>query len=235
MQRKDAILQAAGDHFGRFGFRGASLREIARDAGVSLTLLNHHFGCKSELLSAVVAAHRPMLQERVAALRRLTALDADPFTPRDLVRAWIAVGFETAALAEGVQFLRVLARVIDDPMETGVALEHALIDEAAMVFIDALQRCYPDASRHAVASAWLCVSASLTKMLVSGGRIARLAGARQSRPPAMDQAWLESFLVAGIEAALSLPEADAGAQAGVDLADESAAPPSTMDFARTDS
>lgn len=235
MQRKNAILLAASDHFGRFGFRGASLRDIARDAGVSLTLLNHHFGCKNALLSAAVAAHRPMLQERVAALRRLTVPGAPPFMPRDLVRAWIAIGFETAALPEGLQFLRMLARVFDDPMEDGVAMERGPIDDAATAFIDALQQCYPAASPHAAASAWLCVSTSMTKMLVGRDRIVRLAGAAQPRPPAMDQAWLERFLVAGIEAALGSPEVDAGAETGTDMAEQPATSPSLRDFAPADS
>ena len=211
-QRKDAILLAASDHFGRFGFRGASLRDIARDAGVSLTLLNHHFGCKSALLSAVVAAHRPMLQERVAVLRRLTNAGSGGFTPRDLVRAWIGIGFETAALPEGLQFLRLLARVIDDPSEDGVESLRDPLDEAALVFIDALQQCCPGASRHAAASACLCVSAALSKLLVSGGRLARIAGAGQPRSADAEQAWLERFLVAGIDAALGTPEVDADAK-----------------------
>lgn len=210
MQRKDAILNAASDHFGRFGFRGASLRDIARDAGVSLPLLNHHFGCKSALLSAVVAANRPMLQQRVAVLERLTSAGAGGFAPRDLVRAWIGIGFETAALPEGLQFLRLLARVIDDPSEDGVEGVRNQLDEAALVFIDALQQCYPEASRHAAASTYLCVSASLLKILVGGRRMLRIAGADQAQPPSVDLARLERFLVAGIDAALGTRERDAG-------------------------
>src|ERR1700712_2475040 len=68
MQRKSAILLAANQHFAHYGFRGASLRDIARDAGVSLTLLNHHFGSKFQLLSAVIDSHREMLDERASAL-----------------------------------------------------------------------------------------------------------------------------------------------------------------------
>ena len=55
MLRKQAILLAATEHFGRFGFRGASLRDIARSAGVSLTLLNHHFGSKAQLLEELLS------------------------------------------------------------------------------------------------------------------------------------------------------------------------------------
>src|SRR6201992_32017 len=73
MQRKTAILLAANHHFAHHGFRGASLRDIARDAQVSLTLLNHHFGSKYQLLSAVIDAHRAMLDERTKALQAVVS------------------------------------------------------------------------------------------------------------------------------------------------------------------
>ena len=209
MQRRDAILQSACDHFGRFGFRGASLRDIARDAGVSLTLLDHHFGCKSALLSAVVVTHATLLQDRAAALRRLRTAGVGGFTARDLVRAWIGVGFEVAQLPEGLRFLRLLARVFDVSSEDGVAREEDQRDGVTQGFIDALVDCYPGASYHAAASAWLCVNAALSALLTNDGRIERMGEVGQARPRAADQAWLERFLVAGIDAALGGPEPEA--------------------------
>lgn len=44
-----AILQSALDHFGREGFDGASLRDIAADAGVNHGMIRHVFGTKEEL------------------------------------------------------------------------------------------------------------------------------------------------------------------------------------------
>src|ERR1700750_3377934 len=99
MQRKKAILGAANHHFAHHGFRGASLRDIARDAEVSLTLLNHHFGSKFQLLSAVIDTHRAMLDERASALLALMAARPGRFTAHDLVQVWIRIGFETAAHA----------------------------------------------------------------------------------------------------------------------------------------
>src|SRR3954471_23428859 len=110
MQRKDAILVAACDNFARFGFRGASLRDIARDAGVSLTLLNHHFGDKAQLLAAVMRARQPALESRVAALRAL--LDGHrAISLEDLVHEWVGSGLALAAAPQGESFVRFLARV----------------------------------------------------------------------------------------------------------------------------
>lgn len=216
MQRKDAILLAASDHFGRFGFRGASLRHIARDASVSLTLLNHHFGSKGDMLMAVVDRHRPILDQRVVVLRRLTAGGIGTFTPHDLVQAWIRIDSEAATQPEGQLFLRLLARVIDDPAEDGLPIARDGLDPAALAFVDALQTCYPQASRHAVASAYLWVSASLSKFLTGTRQVLRLADADRADlddradlvgragEPAYDddQARLARFLVAGIDASL---------------------------------
>ncbi len=203
MQRKNAILIAANHHFAHHGFRGASLRDIARDAQVSLTLLNHHFGSKYQLLSAVIDSHRTMLDARAAATLQLVTAGQGRFTLRDLVQVWIRIGFETAAEPDGETFLRLMARVIDDPSEEAAQVVREKLDDAALVFIDALQLCYPWASRYAAASAYLYVSASLLKFLVGSKRLFRLAQAAPPVDPTSDdQDRLTRFLVAGIEAAL---------------------------------
>jgi AcrR family transcriptional regulator len=205
MQRKNAILLAANHHFAHHGFRGASLRDIARDAEVSLTLLNHHFGSKFQLLSAVIDSHRAMLDERSSALLVLTAAGPGRFTVRDVVRVWIRIGFETAARTNGEMFLRLMARVIDDPSEEAAQVVREKLDDAALVFIDALQLLYPGATRYAAASAYIYVSASLLKFLVGSKRLFRLAHAgAPADADGEDQARLTRFLVAGIEAALQV-------------------------------
>lgn len=52
--RRAAILVAARTQFAASGFAGASLRAIARDAGVDPSLISHYFGDKSRLLVATM-------------------------------------------------------------------------------------------------------------------------------------------------------------------------------------
>ncbi|WP_423922623.1 TetR/AcrR family transcriptional regulator [Frigoribacterium sp. 2-23] len=52
--KREAILDAALPVFGQVGFHGASLREIARQCGVSHQSLMHYFPTKDELLMAVL-------------------------------------------------------------------------------------------------------------------------------------------------------------------------------------
>ncbi len=49
-----AILAAARSQFAAKGLNGASLRSIAREAGVDASLISHYFGDKSQLLVATM-------------------------------------------------------------------------------------------------------------------------------------------------------------------------------------
>ena len=53
-QRSSDILDAATTVFATHGYSGGSLRDIARQLGLSLTGVMHHFGTKYELLEAVL-------------------------------------------------------------------------------------------------------------------------------------------------------------------------------------
>ncbi|HEY0186477.1 MAG TPA: TetR/AcrR family transcriptional regulator [Cellulomonas sp.] len=54
-RRREKILATAVEVFGRQGFRGGSLREIADQVGISEPGLLHHFGSKTALLTATIA------------------------------------------------------------------------------------------------------------------------------------------------------------------------------------
>ncbi|MFI6792061.1 TetR/AcrR family transcriptional regulator [Nonomuraea sp. NPDC050383] len=53
-QRSKEIIEAATTVFATHGYRGGSLRDIARQLDLSLTSIVHHFGTKYELLEAVL-------------------------------------------------------------------------------------------------------------------------------------------------------------------------------------
>jgi AcrR family transcriptional regulator len=52
--RRTAILDAARAQFAAQGFGGTSMRSIAREAGVDVSLISHYFGDKSGLLVATM-------------------------------------------------------------------------------------------------------------------------------------------------------------------------------------
>lgn len=53
-ETRQRILTAARRQFAERGFRGASVRSIAGEAGVDPSLINHHFGDKAQLLVATM-------------------------------------------------------------------------------------------------------------------------------------------------------------------------------------
>jgi AcrR family transcriptional regulator len=174
MDRKTAILRSANEHFASHGFRGASLRDIARDAQVSLTLLNHHFGSKLDLLRAVIQAHRWVLDEPVAAGREMVHPGAPPPSMEALIGAWLDVIQRAALDRDGRYFLRLLARMVDDPQAEASALVRDSIEEYAQVVMDAVCTAYPGTSRRQAALAYLSITTTMLKCVTAGERLAQL-------------------------------------------------------------
>ena len=52
---REAILRSARTAFGRAGYDGVGVREIAQGAGVTAMLINRYFGSKEQLFAQVVA------------------------------------------------------------------------------------------------------------------------------------------------------------------------------------
>lgn len=64
------ILHAAAACFGRRGYRGASMQDIAREAGVSKSLLHYHFESKEHLLLEV---HLQLIRDLLDRIRVVAA------------------------------------------------------------------------------------------------------------------------------------------------------------------
>ncbi len=200
MDRKTAILRSANEHFAVHGFRGASLRDIARDAQVSLTLLNHHFGSKLDLLRAVVHAHRYVLAGVIDAGR--SALPTDGSRPRieALVSGLIDVIRRAGEDDDGRRFMLLLSRMTDDSQADAMALVRQEVEEAADAFIEVVMAAYPNATREKAALGYLCTTTSILRCATSGSRLAEMARRPSERRP-----------VPAPASSASLPVAPAGA------------------------
>jgi TetR/AcrR family transcriptional regulator len=89
---RDALLDAAKLAFARRGFTGASLREIAREAGVTAALANYYFGDKAGLLGAVIDLRVAPLAAALGATIEAAGDDAEA-----ALRAFVATYVATAA------------------------------------------------------------------------------------------------------------------------------------------
>ncbi|HEV2596696.1 MAG TPA: CerR family C-terminal domain-containing protein [Sphingomicrobium sp.] len=65
----ERLLDVAIDHFGQFGFDGASTRAIARNSGTAMSSITYHFGSKEQLyLEAARHIGRRMAELQSSAL-----------------------------------------------------------------------------------------------------------------------------------------------------------------------
>jgi AcrR family transcriptional regulator len=69
------LVEVATDLFSRKGFKGTSIRDIARETGMTSSNLYHHFGTKEKLLFSIEKATiKPILEE----FRKIASLDIPP-------------------------------------------------------------------------------------------------------------------------------------------------------------
>lgn len=101
-KQRDVIIRAALEYFGQHGYHGASMREIARQVGLSQAGLLHHFPTKAELLIAVLEDRDNLSGSAAAAAARtgddplagMTAVVADNARQRQLVQMFTVVSAE---------------------------------------------------------------------------------------------------------------------------------------------
>jgi AcrR family transcriptional regulator len=98
-QRRELIVQAAAEEFGRNGHRAARMEDIARAAGVTKAVLYDHFPDKGALHAAVVTGANNELLNAVAA----AALQHDE--PRERFRTALRTSFEIIAVRPDVRML----------------------------------------------------------------------------------------------------------------------------------
>lgn len=127
------ILDAAVENFQRLGYHGTSVRDIARDAGITPASIYHHFSSKQIILQEIM---EKVLGD-VISLTRAAVLRADG-TPGSqleaLVRTWVL--FHTSRRAEAL----IGASEIRSLDEVGRRLVVTLRDHQEQLFRDVVDR-----------------------------------------------------------------------------------------------
>jgi AcrR family transcriptional regulator len=121
-QRREEILAAAEETFGRCGYHGASLDDVAHAAGVSKALIYEHFTSKRELHGSLLDAQAEEIFARVEAAvergedgeRRLrNGIDAFLEFVEEHREAWRALFRDAADPEVGALVARVQRRATD--------------------------------------------------------------------------------------------------------------------------
>jgi len=167
--RRERILDAAAQAFATHGFRGSSLRDIARDAGCSLTLLDHHFGGKSALLDAVLQHQHASCHERMAGLRKALDAVAD-FSLDDFVARWVHFEFELYQTPAGRRYLELMLRLSTDAEVESQRRRD--LDCSQSLVVKAFARARPELDDAALQAGWSLASAALYAAIMHAGTMA---------------------------------------------------------------
>ena len=130
---RDVVLRSAIANFNERGYHGTSMRDIARDAEVTVASIYHHFPSKQDILSQIMAK---TLRDLMAMTKgSLTRAGASPSAQlRAVVHAWIQ--FHTTRQPEALIGASEL-RSLDS---AGRELVIALRDEQETVFRQIIER-----------------------------------------------------------------------------------------------
>lgn len=130
---KDPIVQAAIENFQRLGYHGTSMRDIARDAGVTVASIYHHFPSKQDILQQIMVQ---VLGDAISVTR--SALVRAGSSPSEqlaaVMRAWVL--FHTSRRSEAM----IGASEIRSLEEGGRSLVVTLRDEQEKLFREVIER-----------------------------------------------------------------------------------------------
>ena len=146
---QDRILDAAESALAEFGFAGASLRDIVREAKVNLATVYYYFGSKRGLMEAVVKRRfGPLREEHLALLRAFEATaKGRPLPVEKILEAMLLPSLRLAAKAPARHqaVTRLIGRIVTEPNAEIQEVLRTQRVEVRTAFQKALQRSLPKA------------------------------------------------------------------------------------------
>jgi len=200
--RKAAILLAAERLFAQYGYHAVTIRQIAVEADVPLALVGYYYGQKHELFEAIFAHWSVTIDERLRALREAENSHTGEERLPHIIEAFVAPVLRLRASMEGEYYALLVARELFYATEVTDRVLRAYFDPLAIAFIDALQRCLPQANRGQIA--W-CYQFALGALMhhLSDVRVQRLSDDQSTPNDPAAKPLLVNFIVGGMRAALA--------------------------------
>ena len=189
--RRDRILDAATVAFAKWGFRAASMRDIAQDADCSLSLLTHHFGSTRAMLKAVVEHQVHFCEKRLVGLKSLLDPRAT-FNLDEFIKAWAEYEFDLSATRTGRNYLTLMLRLqadreVDQDVRSSLNCAESTIRKG-------FQRAWPSLDELAIRDVWQMTSSALYAAVVDSED-----GMEQKvTPPETARCRVVSFLLHGL-------------------------------------
>ena len=174
LETRRRILDAAERLFAERGFEGASIRDIAKEAGVQGALVNHHGGSKEHLFEIVVARRAEELaQLRIDALE--TAKRSGELSLRTVVICFVGTFVEKVFSGDQswAAYGRLIAHVSSDDRWRHIAA--AYFDPTMAVFLDEIEKTLSNRDRAKIAAAFVFMVSSMLAVCTSRWRIEAFA------------------------------------------------------------
>lgn len=201
--RLSAILNAAERVFGEHGYAGASMRNIAEEAGVAQALVHYHYATKDKLYEAVferrssaINQYRGKLLDALFASER-TATVEDVLTIAFTPLSEIFHGEDAVNLALYVQLVASVSLGSD---ERSRRIRETYYDPIAERIIDALHTVMPGISREHATWAYLFSVGARQQAHALNGRAARLGASARTSNSTAHYEQLVKFAAAGVRA-----------------------------------
>ena len=176
---KARVFDAAEKVFAQMGFDGATIRDIAAEAGEPVGTIHHHGGGKDLLFRRTIARRATALSRaRIDALA--TERRKGNPTLEAILAAFFCPFFDLASQDEKwANYARLVAIVSSDTRWASLTAE--FFDETVNVFMQELHQLLPDASRHEIAANFVYSISALLALLTSRERIGAMGGGNAPR------------------------------------------------------
>jgi len=195
---KQRILDSAESLFARYGFAGASLRQVTASANVNLAAVNYHFGSKENLINEVFRRRLDALNEdRSRALEKVLA--QPKYTLEDVLAAFVRPALALSADPHGGSgFVRVLARAYAEHNERLRKFLHDNYGHVLKQFASAFAHLLPHLDKQEMYWRLDIVSGALTYAMADFGVIKRATGMSEQRHRDLAAEHLIRFAAAGL-------------------------------------
>jgi AcrR family transcriptional regulator len=147
------LLNVAETLFSEHGYAMTTVRDISAKSKVNQALINYHFKNKRGLFNAVFERRASVLLQERADLLHAAKIKAKkkPIPLKELLYAFVYPPLRMASEDIGGQsFVKLQARLHNEPKEIEDALRAKLYDKVSLLFVDELKRTLPKLSESSI-------------------------------------------------------------------------------------
>ncbi|CAM4219690.1 TetR/AcrR family transcriptional regulator [Kerstersia similis] len=212
---RSLILDAAEQLFASQGYALTSTREIAAAAGVRQSMIAYYFQSKQVLFEEVFTRRGSWLgEQRMQNLDALLARTGGVPAVRELLHAYLQPQFDMKASGPGgLAFVRLQARLHNEPEELAFQLRRKVYDASSKRYIALLEQLLPDVDAEDLNWRFVFLIGAYLYMLSDVDRLADLSDGRFQHKGDNSELLtrLTNFLSSGMMAPTTVLPAQAGA------------------------